>query len=277
MDESSIPLQLKEIPEPPKRLYLRGKLPSDDVRFLSVVGSRKYTPYGKEACEHLVGGLRGYPVSIVSGLALGIDSIAHEAALDAGLHTIAIPGSGLRDEVLYPRTHVSLAHRIIESGGALLSEFEPDFKATDWGFPKRNRIMAGIAHAVLVIEAQMQSGTRITARLAMDYNRDVLAVPGSIFSSSSEGTNQLIRDGATPITKQEELIDALGFKAEEKKDILLSLTHEEEKIMEILADPLSRGELLRKMDMPTHEANVLLSAMEVKGLITETMGEMRKK
>src|ERR1051325_830301 len=123
--KSKIPELLQEIPQPPKRLYGRGKLPGKNVICLCVVGSRRYTSYGKEACGHIIRGLAGYPICVVSGLALGIDTIAHEIALDAGLQTIAFPGSGLSDKVLYPATNLSLAHRIIESGGGLVSEFEP--------------------------------------------------------------------------------------------------------------------------------------------------------
>ena len=178
---------LLEIPEPPEKLYYRGALPDDDTVLLAVVGSRKYSHYGKEACEQVVKGLRGYDITIVSGLALGIDSIAHRSALDAGLKTIAVPGSGLDDDALYPREHLQLAREIVEKGGALVSEYEPDFKATTWSFPRRNRIMAGLSKAVLVVEAERPSGTLITARLALDYGRDVFAVPGSIFSETSRG------------------------------------------------------------------------------------------
>src|SRR3989344_5297892 len=155
LTSGNFPPQLLEIPQPPKELF--------------IVGSRKYTTYGKEACEKLIEGLRGYPIVIVSGLALGIDSIAHKKALDVGLTTIAFPGSGLDPKVLYPATNAHLAERIVEAGGAVISEFEPDFRATPWSFPQRNRLMAGISDAVLVIEAEQKSGTLITSRLATEY------------------------------------------------------------------------------------------------------------
>ena len=212
METSDIPHLLKEISDPPKQLYIRGILPSEDeYKFLTVIGSRKFSTYGKQVCEHLIRGLAGYPIVIVSGLALGIDSIAHQAALDNHLTTIAVPGSGLDDSVLYPASNRGLAQNILRAGGCLLSEFEPTFKATNWSFPQRNRVMAGIAHATLVIEAENTSGTRITARLATDYNREVFAVPGSIFSPASEGTNELIREGATPVTRAEDILDFFGF------------------------------------------------------------------
>ena len=208
LDPSEFPPQLLEIPEPPKELWVAGALPSPETVLLTVVGSRKYTSYGKEACEEIISGLRGYDIAVVSGLALGIDTIAHESAMRAGLKTVSVPGSGLDPSMLYPRANLQLAKRILESGGALLSEFAPDFRPTDWSFPQRNRIMAGLAKATLLIEAGEKSGTLITARLAADYNRDVLVVPGSIFSKTSMGVHQFLKLGATPVTSAADILDA---------------------------------------------------------------------
>ena len=274
------PPQLLQIPQPPDRLFIRGELPGLDTKLLCVVGSRKYTSYGREACEKLIAGLRGYDVAIVSGLAIGIDAIAHRAALDAGLKTIAIPGSGLGVEAIHPIVHVGLMERILNCGGCLLSEFETDFKSTLWGFPKRNRIMAGFSHAILIIEAQIKSGTLITSRLATDYNKDVLTVPGSIFSKTSEGPHLLIRLGATPITKPEELIAALGFESKDGEPKNLELgyadgSREEKEILTLLTEPKPRDEILRSLNMPASEVNALLTVMELKGLITESLGEIR--
>ena len=133
-------------------------------------------------CKHLIEGLRGYPIVIVSGLAYGADAAAHRAALEVGLPTVAVPGSGLDWDILYPRANVGLAREILKAGGALLSEEEPETKAADWTFPKRNRVMAGLSRATLIIEAKELSGSLITARLTVEYNRELLVVPGSIFS-----------------------------------------------------------------------------------------------
>jgi DNA processing protein len=274
------PKPLLEIPQPPKTLYIRGKLPSPDLIYLAVVGSRKYTSYGKDICEKLIRGLKGYPIVIVSGLAMGIDSIAHKTAMEVGLTTISFPGSGLDNNVLFPKTNVRLAEEIVKSGGCLISEFEPDFKATLYSFPQRNRLMAGISKAVLIIEAQEKSGTLITARMALDYNRDVLAVPGSAFSSNSNGTNGLIKQGATPITTSEEVLEALGFKIEKIKQTdaekYADCSREEMKIIGLLHEPIERDELIRISGMKTAEANALLSIMELKDLIKEELGEIRK-
>lgn len=143
--EEEIPLQLREIPRPPQKLSIRGKLPAPYNIGLCVVGSRKYSSYGKMMCEKIIEGLKGYPITIISGLALGIDGIAHTSAIKAGLSTLAVPGSGLREDVLYPRSHFDLALSILKNNGCLLSEFEDDFKATFYSFPQRNRIMAGLS------------------------------------------------------------------------------------------------------------------------------------
>jgi DNA processing protein len=204
------PKALVEIPQPPTELNYRGSLPSGD---LTIVGSRKYTSYGKQAVEELVSGLRGYPVGIVSGLALGIDSLAHEAALKNNLYTLSIPGGGLGDEVIYPARHRGLAYKILEAGGGLLSEFEPTFRATHWSFPQRNRLVAGLGDATVVVEGALKSGSLITARLANEFGRDVWAVPGDIFRVNSAGCNQLISGGeAAPLTSAVVLLESLNLK-----------------------------------------------------------------
>ena len=279
LEGENIPEMLREIADPPKELYIQGQLPSSETKLLCVVGSRKYTQYGKDVCEKLISGLRGYNICIVSGLALGIDAIAHKSALDAGLKTIAIPGSGLDESVLYPSTHKQLAEKILEKGGALISEFEPKFRATPYSFPQRNRIMAGMSHAVLVIEAEIKSGTLITSKFATEYNRDVLTVPGSIFSKNSEGPNMLIRLGATPVRSSEDILEALGFKInEEPKNLELKYSDcskEELLVIKILNEPMEKDELIRALKMPVSRASTVLSIMEIKGLIKESMGEIK--
>ncbi len=277
LEPKQFPSLLKEIPDPPKKLFIRGVFPASE-KFLCVVGARKYSQYGKSVCEELIEGLQGYPIAIVSGLALGIDSIAHRSALKAGLKTVAVPGSGLHDNVLYPSIHKTLAHEILNAGGALISEFEESFRATQWSFPQRNRIMAGMSHAVLVIEAEKKSGTLITSRLATEYNRDVFTVPGSIFSTNSEGPHMLIRLGATPITSPQDLLDALGFKTEEVLPRNYNdCSEEEKKIISLLLTPLEKDVLVRKSKMGISEINTILSLLEIKGIIKETFGEIRLK
>ena len=210
---------------------------------------------------------------------MGIDTIAHKKAMQVGLKTMVFPGSGLSDDAMYPKTNVRLIREVIERDGCLLSEFEPDFKATQWSFPMRNRLMAGISKAVLIIEAEEKSGTLITARLTTEYNRDLLVVPGSIFSPNSKGTNKLLRQGATPITSVDDLLEALGFEKEknqEKQAKLFADSSVEEKIvLKLLREPIPRDDLIRAMKMPVSYANSLLSIMEIKGLIKEEFGEIK--
>lgn len=270
--KSEWPPLLQHIPDPPLMLTLRGTLPPDDTVYLAVVGSRQCSQYGKEAVRKLIAGLQGYPVTIVSGLALGIDALAHEAALNAGLHTIAVPGSGIDDSVIYPRMHKGLAQKILQSGGALLSEFEPTFKSTPWAFPKRNRIMAGISKSTLVVEASLKSGTLITSRLATEYNRDVLTIPGSIFSAHSAGPHMLIRLGATPITETKDILEALGFEAEETDNTPTNLSPVEQTIYDVLREPCTRDELASRLSLPVSELNMHVTLLELRNVLSEVNG-----
>lgn len=269
--------RLIEIPEPPMEVTVRGELPPRSTKCLAVVGSRDYTNYGKQVVEYLIGGLRGYPVSIISGLALGIDALAHKAAMSNNLYTLAVPGSGITDSVMYPRTNRGLAREILMSGGGLLSEFEPTFMATPWSFPKRNRIMVGLSHAVLLIEAGEKSGTLITARLTADYNRDLLAVPGSIFSENSKGVHQFLKLGATPVTSPEDILIALNIEEKSKTPASLPLfTEEELSILTLLTEPKDQDALIRSLPYPHEQTLTLLMKMELSGFITEQNGVFYK-
>ncbi len=270
-----IPL-LAEIPAPPKRMYMRGSLPSRETKWLSVVGSRAVTPYGKQVCEYLISGLRGYPITIVSGLAYGVDALAHKYALEAGLQCVAVPGSGLDWSVLYPRANVSLAKAIVEAGGALLSEYEPMQKAADYTFPQRNRVMVGMSHAVIVIEAKERSGSLITARLATEYNRDLLVVPGSIFSAQSKGTHQFLKLGATPVTEPADILKVLGLETRASEPQRTDISDAETRIFELLETPHTRDELTVLSNMPPSTLSETLTIMEIKGLIIEELGAVRR-
>ena len=281
LEKEEWPEAFLTMPDPPKELFMEGKWPSEDFVYLTVVGSRKFSRYGEEVCQELIAGLAGYPIAIVSGLAIGIDTIAHKAALKAKLPTIAFPGSGLDRSVLHPSSNKRLADEIIYAGGALVAEYEPKMPAGIHTFPKRNRLMAALAKATLIIEAGDKSGTLITARLALDYNREGRAVPGSIFNPGSKGTNSLIRQGATPITCPKDILEALGFNTptdEELKqgNLFDNLNENEQKIVELLqVEPLPRDELILASGLTAALANQTLAVLEIKGLIKETLGEVR--
>jgi DNA processing protein len=273
------PPGLAEIPGPPKKLWLRGTLPPRGHKLLAVVGSRALSRYGRDACEMLVAGLAGYPVSIVSGLALGADACAHRTALENGLHTVAIPGSGLDDSVIGPRSNLGLAHDILATGGALLSEQEPRHIPHAADFPSRNRIMAGISHAVLVIEAGEKSGTLITAKLAGEYGRDLLCVPHRIGDPHGAASTAFIRIGAALVAEPSHILEALGIPVKESdagEARAPALEGAERVLYDLLAEPLSRDELVRMSGIPIGEALTALVSLELKGRIREKFGAWRR-
>src|SRR3989338_4546382 len=249
-EDPTYPNQLRDIPLPPALLYIEGTLmPVDTKPIVAVVGTRMATSYGREACRTLVGPLAQAGIPIISGLAAGIDTEAHKTTLTATGYTAAVLGSGIDRSVLYPSSNIRLANEIVSNGGALISEYPPHTKATNWTFPLRNRIIAGLSSAVLVIEARKKSGTRITARHALELGRDVMAVPGSIFSTTSKTPHALIRDGATPVTSPEDIFHALGFS-----DTYLSeqVTHdvslEEQAVLDTLVEPRSANDIGRMLE-----------------------------
>jgi DNA processing protein len=269
------PAQLLEIPQPPKRLWMRGSLPPAGTKYLAVVGSRALTPYGREACEMLVGGLAGYPISIVSGLALGTDACAHKAALAAGLHTLAIPGSGLDDAAIGPRTNFGLAQDILAKGGALMSENEPEHRPRLREFPSRNRIMVGMSDAVLIIEAGNKSGTLITARLTSEYNRDLLCIPHRIADPHAFGSHLFIRLGAALVAEPLHILEALGIPPREgasRGAAPSDLEDTELVIWNMLEEPMTRDEILRGASGAAGEMLTALVALELRGLIKEEFG-----
>jgi DNA processing protein len=268
------PAQLLEIPQPPKQLWVRGTLPPAGTKFLTVVGSRAMTRYGQEACQKLIGGLAGYPISIVSGLALGTDTCAHKAALAAGLHTLVLPGSGLGDNVLYPRSNRPFAKEILEKGGGFISEYAPDEPSRIYYFPARNRLMVGLADAVLVVEAGEKSGTLITARLAGEYNRDLLCIPHRIGDPHAFGPHLFIRLGAALVTEPVHILEVLKIPPREtsSSSATLNLEDTELVIWKLLEEPRTRDEILRAGSAGAGETLTALVALELRGLVKEEFG-----
>lgn len=277
LTKDEYPSRLSEIPNPPERLYAQGTWPPANTKYLAVVGSRALGSYGREACEKLIAGLSGYPISIVSGLALGADGCAHKAALRAGLHTIAVPGSGLGSSVLYPRAHVSLAQEILTKGGLLLSEHEDTYRAQAYDFPSRNRIMVGLSNAVLVIEAGPESGTLITARLTHEYNRDLLCVPHRIGDPHGYGAHLFIRLGATLVAEPAHILEALGIEAKHKDTArMVALSAHEQAVYDALHEPLPRDEVIRVSRLSSADTLTALVMLELKGVAKEEFGLWRR-
>lgn len=280
--KESYPFLLRQIKPLPETMELAGILPSDENKFLCVIGSRINSNYGEDACRKIIRGLEGYPVVIVSGLAIGIDSISHDAALEVGLKVIAFPGSGLSHTALYPPSRRHLAKKIYDSGNALLSPFPFNQPGAYWTFPVRNRLMAGMSHATLIIEAAHGSGTLITADYAAEFARDILAVPGSIFADLSYGPHMLIRRGATPVTCANDVLEALGFKVNRKDGMTgalpnfaeMSLSDDQRMIVDNLKrEPLSSSSLIEKTLFPSSKFNAIMSELELRGIIKESEGQ----
>lgn len=277
MTSRALSASLAEIPDPPTRLFVRGRAAPAGTKHLAVVGSRALTSYGKDAANKLIAGLSGYPISIVSGLALGADAAAHRAALSHGLHTIAVLGSGVDDASVYPRSNAGLAEDILEAGGMLISEREAGYKPQAFDFPLRNRIVVGLSDAVLIVEAGERSGTLITARLAGEYNRELLCVPHRIGDTHAYGAELFLRLGATLVAKSEHILEALGLAPRETGTIVEpKLEGVERKIYELLVEPADRDQLVRSSGMSVSETITTLITLELKGLAKEEFGLWRR-
>ncbi len=275
---AEFPELLKEIPDRPEQLFVRGDLPPEEYKLLCVVGSRATSTYGRRICASLIAGLSKYPIAIISGLALGIDAEAHKAALDVGLKTVAVLPSSTDDASIYPAMNRPLAKRILAQGGALVSESPVGHKAMIHDFPARNRIMAGMSHATLIIEAGEKSGTLITAKLALDYNRDVLAVPHELGKEGGLGANKLLKDGATLVRNTEDILEVLGLTAIKptQTTLPLDLSEPEMEILSALTEPLYKDDLVEKTELSAQEANVALSSLLIRGLILERLGKIER-
>jgi len=266
------PTLLKEIYDPPAVLFIRGTLPDPSRKHLAVVGSRKASQYGLRVTERLIEPAARAGVVIVSGLAYGIDAHAHDAALRAQGCTIAVLGSGVDQQSIYPSAHRALASRILAEGGALISEFPLGTPPLKQNFPFRNRIIAGLCHGTLVIEATVKSGTLITARSATDSNREVYAVPGPIDSPLSEGPNELIKNGATPVT---DVRDLFGIESVPEPTPTYQPTNAEETLIysRLSHIPTHLDELVRSTQLPTPAVMSTLTLMEMKGAIKNEGGQ----
>jgi DNA processing protein len=273
VNQEGYPYLLTKIFDPPPFLYYRGLLPDKNDVLVAIVGSRACTAYGRQVAEDLAFKLAKEGLVIVSGLALGIDSIAHQATLDAGGRTIAVLGSGL--DCISPRSHYHLAEEIVRKGGALISEFAPQTPPLPVHFPQRNRIIAGMSQATIVVEAAYDSGALITARFALEQGREVFAVPGPIYSPNSEGTNGLIKSGAYPVTSFKDVLEVLKIKprSTEKRKRALNLTKEEETLLALLsAEPISIDKMkkISRLDIAVISATLVM--LEIKGLVKNLGG-----
>jgi len=275
--DADYPALLKEIFDPPTLLYIKGEFPDlTNQKLLGIVGSRKASAYGQQAAKHLTREIAKAGIITVSGLAFGIDEIAHRATIEAGGSTIAVLGFGILHESTTREQRIE--KHILENGGCLISEFPLMMHGQKQNFPVRNRIISGISHGTLVIEAAIKSGSLITARSAMNQNREVFAVPGQINSPTSTGTNELIKTGAHVVTKIEDILEPLEVDRVQansiKKIIPKGDTPEENKILSILSkQPLHIDSITRQSNFPSHTVASVISILELKGCLENVGGE----
>ncbi len=259
--------QLASIAKVPNTLYYCGELPSTPVKSVAIVGSRKPTPYGKSVTEKIVHTLAEHNVTIISGLALGIDSIAHRAALKFNTPTIAVMARGLNG--IYPASHFSLSREIVKAGGALISTYPADMPAQPYHFLERNRIISGLSSIVIVTEAAVKSGTLNTASHALEQGKDVFAVPGNITSPMSAGCNRLIRQGAQPLIDTSDILSALGIKSQKTTPQIPVRKNKTEQLIinAILAGAKDTNQIINATNISPSSIFVTLSTLEIAGII----------
>lgn len=273
-DSDAYPPLLREIADPPQQLYVRGNIALlKHEPMLAVVGSRKASVYGKNCVEKLLTPVVRLGVPLVSGLAYGIDAAAHRVCVQHEQPTIAVLGSGVDDESIYPKINLKLVHSIIVGGGAVISEYEPGTIPYLGHFPARNRVIAGLTMATLIIQAAQRSGSLITARLALESGRDVWVVPGAINDPLSVGTNQLIKDGAAVITSPDDILTLLGFDAAEQLPAAANLTDSQQKIYDaISAEPIHIDDVAEATTLPAPVITAELLQLELAGVVTHVGG-----
>jgi DNA processing protein len=271
--DEAYPGRLKEIEQPPPVLYVRGDYLPDDLFAVAIVGTRRVTPYGRQITEELSSYLASNGITVVSGLARGVDAIAHQTALKAGGRTIGVLGSGV--DKIYPPEHRQLAERMMESG-AIVSDYAPGTPPDASNFPPRNRIISGLSLAVVVIEAGETSGALITAEFAAEQGREIFAVPGSILAPQSKGTNKLIQKGALPLLSVNDLMQALNLtrmgehKAARK---IIPADETEARLMNVLStEPLHVDEIRNQTELPIEKVSAALALMELKGMVRQVGG-----
>lgn len=274
--EENYPELLKEISNPPILLFHKGSLDMRNDHAISVVGTRKNTSYGKMAAEKLVHDLCKHNLLIVSGMAIGIDTIAHKTAIEANGRTIAVLGTGVDRKSIYPVSNINLSKIIVQSGGALISEFPPGTPGFKHNFPQRNRIISGLSLGTLVVEAQEKSGALITAYQALEQNREVFALPGSVFSGASVGPLNLIKKGAKLICNAEDIIETLNLKQitihRQNKKILPQNKEEEIILSNLSHEPTHINQIVRLCCLSPQKTSSTLIIMEMKGMVKNIGG-----
>ena len=271
--DEAYPTRLKEIDQPPPVLYIRGDYLPDDLFAVAIVGTRRVTPYGRQITEELSAFLAANNITVISGLARGVDAIAHQTTLKSGGRSIGVLGSGV--DKIYPPEHRGLAQQMMQRG-AIISDYAPGTPPDASNFPPRNRIISGLSLAVVVIEAGETSGALITAEFAAEQGREIFAVPGSILAPQSKGTNKLIQNGALPLLSVSDLMQALDLtrmgehKAARK---IIPADETEARLMNVLgSEPLHVDEIRNQSELPIEKVSAALALMELKGMVRQVGG-----
>lgn len=265
--DAAFPNCLRAIPSRPKELYLRGKLDSA-APSVAIVGARIPSAYGKQAAQDIAAGLSRAGVCIVSGMAPGIDTISHNTALECGGLTIGVIGTGLDGNSFFPKANLDLAQKIVDTGGCLVSEYPAGFRATNYSFPQRNRIIAGLSLAIVVVEAREKSGSLITAEWGRKQHKLVFSVPGSIYSANSRGCNWLLKNGAQACDSATDILNALGIAPATPKKDISATSPEEQKVLNALKDgAMDVDQIIIATQLSAQTVMSLIPIMELNGLI----------
>ncbi len=275
-EDERYPYLLRQIDNPPTGLFMLGDISLCNLnRTIAVVGSRKASENSKVTLKNILSGLRNTDVCIVSGMAEGIDTVAHKTAIENNLKTIAVIGGGF--DKIYPKSNIELFNKIINGNGAVITEYWPDVDALSWHFPVRNRIVSGISKGVLVAEAAIKSGAMITGRLALEQGRELMCMPGLISNPNTKGIYALIKSGAAIITDTQDILDSLNWEIEITDNIeqkQLNLTEQENNIVNFISkDSLAIDEIALKSNIQISELMVILTKLELEGIISKTNGE----
>ena len=276
-EDKRYPYLLRYIDNPPTGLFMLGNIEECNLeKTLAVVGSRRASENAKSNLKHILEGFANTDICIISGMAEGIDTVAHQTAVDNNIKTIAVIGGGF--DKLYPKSNVQLFNKIINGNGAVLTEYWPDVDAISWHFPVRNRIVSGLSKGVLVAEAAIKSGAMITAKLALEQGRELMCMPGLISNPNTEGIYSLLKTGAAIVTSTQDILDTMNWKilSEKKKEEKINydgLSEEEQIIIEVLQkDSLTMDELIIKTNLNINDLMVILTKLELNGIIYQTNG-----
>jgi len=277
IEDKSYPKLLKEIKNAPKILYYRGSLPQAEENCFAIVGTRLYSTYGKQLALEIAGDLAGTGLTIVSGLAPGIDAFCHQATVEQGKRTIAVLGTGLDEKSIYPQSNLKLVEKILEIGGCLISEYPPGTRGTQFTFPQRNRMVAGLSLGVLVVESKIKGGALITAEWAKRYKRKVFAVPGSVYSSNSKGCHYLIKQGAKLAENANDILKELNINLSIDKNNKFNKSDNKEEvlILKILKEgSLDVDKIIERTKLPAPKVASLLAVLEIKGNVRNLGGNI---